>query len=175
IPLAVVDHDRTRESRALTESFVAADLFDLEARLDRAEDVDTLFRRNEVAAALVIPRGYSRKLARGEDTQVQLIVDGSDGNSAAVSMGYAQAISSSTAEPPMVNGQEVKPPVQMELRALFNPGLRSAIFIVPGLIALIPALIAVIMTALTVAREFERGSMEQLFATPLGRVEIVLG
>ena len=175
IPLVVVDQDHTQESRHLVQQFSAGGLFVVHENLDRPSKVEGYFQRSEAAAALIIPQGYSRALARHETATVQLVVDGSDNNSAQISMGYAAAMSAASAR----SGMPIPaiPPVRLQVstRALFNPQLKSAIFIVPGLIALIPALVAVMMTALTIAREFERGSMEQLFSTPVGRIEIVLG
>lgn len=175
IAIAVVDKDHTAESRALTRSFSAGELFVIKKRLEDTRDVELLFRRGEVFATIVIPRGYAKSLARGDLATLQLLADGSDNNATSVAIGYASAMALNVtmASMPSIG----LPPVRLNVntRALFNPGLRSSIFIVPGLIALIPALVAVMMTALTVAREFEHGSMEQLFSTPVGRLEIVLG
>jgi len=168
VPLAVMDEDNTPESRMLEHRLAVGELFDVRARPKTASEAEALFRNGTTRGTLVIPKGYSRSLARNEPSTVQLIVDGADNNTASVSIGYVGAIIG--AMQPNRRGM-----VDVRTRALFNPRLKSAIFIVPGLIALIPALVAVMMTALTVAREFERGSMEQLFATPVRRVEIVLG
>lgn len=166
IPLAIVDQDQTAESRALVRAFTAGDLF-VEARREAVvEDVLPALRRGDVRAALVIDNQYARHLTRGEPAPVQLLVDGGDNNTAAVAMGYAVAVAS---PPPATL------PVTLHARALFNPGLRSAVFILPGLIVFLLVMIAVMLTALTIAGEFERGSMEQLFATPIKRIEIVLG
>jgi ABC-2 type transport system permease protein len=168
VPVAVMDKDRTPESRLLEHRLVAGGLFEVMARPETAGEAEALFRNGTTRGTLVIPKGFSRSLFRNEPSTVQLMVDGADNNTASVSIGYAGAIIS--AMQPNARGL-----VDVRTRALFNPRLKSAIFIVPGLIALIPALVAVMMTALTVAREFERGSMEQLFATPVRRIEIVLG
>lgn len=175
IRLVVVDEDNSAQSRHLIQQFSAGDLFVIEDHLSDPAQVDAYFRRSQASAALVVPRGYARHLARADGATLQLIVDGSDNNSASIAMGYATVMASVATR----SGAPIPslPPLRLEVstRALFNPKLKSAIFIVPGLIALIPALVAVMMTALTIAREFERGSMEQLFSTPVGRVEIVLG
>lgn len=175
IPLVVVDEDHSVESRALVQHFSSGDLFHVVDFIEDPADVDAHFRRNQASAAIVIPRGYAKGLVRLDGATLQLIADGSDNNSTAISIGYATAMvnAATLANAPAA----LTPPLRLQVsaRALFNPQLKSAIFIVPGLIALIPAMVAVMMTALTVAREFERGSMEQLFSTPVGRVEIVLG
>lgn len=175
IPLVVVDEDHSPESRQLVQQFSAGDLFVVVDQIDEANDVEQYFRRNKASAALIVPEGYARRLLRRDPASVQLIVDGSDNNSASISMGYAAAMASAAAIPTGIPPGRLPLRLEVSTRALFNPELKSAIFIVPGLIALIPALVAVMMTALTIAREFERGSMEQLFSTPVGRAEIVLG
>lgn len=169
IPLAVVDRDQTADSRALARRMTAGDLFVPVASAPSAEAVVPLLRRDVARAALVIDDDYTRALRRGEPAPVQLLVDGADNSTAAVAMGYASAIAVGRVDVP--GGL----PYAVRSRALFNPALRSTIFIIPGLMALILVIVAVMLTALTVAREYERGSMEQLFATPTRRVEIILG
>ncbi|MEZ4473476.1 MAG: ABC transporter permease [bacterium] len=169
IPLAVVDQDQTAQSRALGRRLTAGSLFVDVARPPTAEAAEPLLRRGVARAALVIDDGYSRRLIRGEAAPVQLVLDGADNSTAAVALGYAAALARAEAPAPPV------PPLEVRARSLFNPGLKSAIFILPGLMTFILAMVAVMLTALTVAREYERGSMEQLFATPTRRLEIILG
>jgi len=167
IPLAVVDGDQTAESRALSQRLTAGSLFVEVGRPATPDAAEPLLRRGVARAALVIDEGYSRHLTRGEPAPVQLVLDGSDNSTAAVALGYATAL----ARPKL----PIAPPIEARARSLFNPGLKSAIFILPGLMTFILAMVAVMLTALTVAREYERGSMEQLFATPTRRLEIILG
>ncbi|MBU0553281.1 ABC transporter permease [Myxococcota bacterium] len=166
IPLAVVDRDQSPASRALIQSFTTGDLFVEVARSTDVAAMEPHLRRGEARAVLVIDEGYARRQARGEPSAAQLLLDGADNSTASVALGYATALASPP--PPGL-------PVTLRPRALFNPGLRSAVFILPGLIVFLLVMIAVMLTALTVAREFERGSMEQLFATPIQRLEIILG
>lgn len=162
LPIAVVDQDRTRASRELTGSLVAGGSFVIAARTDTPEQAEPLMRRSEVTAVLVIPRGYQRDLARRAPASAQLLVDGSDGTVATLAIGYAVgATSGPLAMPPLVTR--------------FNPAMRSAYNIVPGVIALILSTASSLLTALAIAREWERGSMEQLFATPVRRSEIIVG
>ncbi len=166
VPLAVVDQDHTRASRRLEETLVAGGSFVVAARADSVEQTAPLMRRGDVVAVLVVPRDYQRAAARGEPTPAQLLVDGSDNTTASISLGNALgALQSLAPEPPR--------PVPLITR--FNPAMRSAYNFVPGVIAVILATVASLLTGLTVAREWERGSMEQLFATPVHRVEIVVG
>lgn len=166
IPIAVVDQDGTRASRQLVEKLVAGDNFVVRARADSVDATQPLLRRGDVTAVAVIPRDYQRDLARGDPTGAQLLVDGSDSMIASIAIGdamgaLATASSASAAPPPLI--------------ARFNPAMRSAYNFVPGVIAVILAMVSSLLTGLTVAREWERGSMEQLFATPVRRGEIIAG
>ncbi len=166
VPIAVVNQDGTRASRQLVEKLVAGGNFVVRAREASVDRTEPLLRRGDVTAVAVIPRDYQRDLVRGDPTSAQLLVDGSDSMVASIAMGDAMgalAPSSSAAIDP--------PP----LIARFNPAMRSAYNFVPGVIAVILAMVSSLLTGLTVAREWERGSMEQLFATPVRRGEIIAG
>jgi ABC-2 type transport system permease protein len=176
LPIAVVDQDRTPASRRLVEAMTASDSFAVKVVLRDPDQVQTHFRRNELKAALVIPRDFGRSLARGEPAEAQLLLDGSDGTTTSIALGYAMGISQAETRRLLErSGLVLRPPLEGRVHVRFNPGMQSARFIVPGLIALILAIMAVMLTALTVAREWERGSMEQLFATPVRRLEVILG
>ena len=176
LPIGVVDQDHSAASRRMVEAMTASDAFRVQAQLRDAGEVPAAFRRGELKAALVIPRGFSRSLARGERAEVQMLLDGADGTTANIALGYAAGIAQAeTARLLSEAGLVLEPPLLARARVRFNPGMRSARFIVPGLIAVILSIMAVLLTALTVAREWERGSMEQLFATPVRRVEVIIG
>lgn len=180
VPIAVLDHDTTPSSRELRETFVASDDFRLVRMLRNPEEVEPLFRSGEVFAVLIIPPGYERDLGRGETVRVQLLMDGADANTANLARGKAEALAQAVSlelRTDAAGAIDLSGAAPLVLRSWtrFNPEGRSALFLVPGLIAVILAIVAVMLTALTVAREWERGSMEQLFATPVGRLEIVLG
>ena len=175
-PVAVVDQDHTPASRRLIEAMTASDTFRVAANLTDPGQVEAHFRRGDFKAALVIPKDFSRQLSRGEPADAQLLLDGSDGVTTGIVIGYAAGISQAETRRLMAKaGLVVEPAMDSRVRYRFNPGVRSARFIVPGLIAVILAIMAVLSTALTVAREWERGSMEQLFATPVRRLEVILG
>jgi len=176
LPLALVDQDRTPASRKLTEAFTASKTFEIVARLDEPSEAETLFRSGAARAALVIPAGFERASLHGPEAVAQLLVDGADNTTATVALGYANAVALSSSQQAIVRAVgSFAPPIDARVRTFFNPALRSAIFLVPGLMVMVLTMLAVMLTALTVAREYERGSMEQLFATPVGRVEIILG
>jgi ABC-2 type transport system permease protein len=165
-PLAVLDQDGTPASRELARSLTATHELDVVATPRDATDIERLFRRREASVALVVPSGYSQHLERGEPSPVQLLLDGSDGTMASAVLGAATQL---------VTASLPEPPVAARTTLLYNPSLRSAVFFVPGLIAYVMAIAAVLLTSLTIAREWERGNLELLFTTPVGRLEIVLG
>lgn len=174
IPLAVADQDVTRASRRLVEALVAGGAFVREATLSSPDEAGPLLRRGRVEAVLVVPRGYQRDLARGGPAGAQLLLDGSDGTMATLAMGEAAGIVQSLGTPGRARARpslSTGPPI----RTRFNPGMRSAYAIVPGVIAMILGMLSSLLTALAVSREWERGTMEQLFATPVARSQIILG
>ena len=176
IPFVVVDGDRTAGSRRLVQAFTASGTFTLVAERDDPEEVETLFRSGSAKAALIIPAGFTRTRQAGREAVAQLLLDGSDNTSASITLGYANAVALASQQQDMAALLgTLEPPPQARVHTLFNPGLRSAVFLVPGLIVLILVMVAVMLTSLTLAREYERGSMEQLFATPVGRAEVILG
>jgi ABC-2 type transport system permease protein len=184
IPLIVVDGDKTTASRDLVSSFERSRIFTVVARPDDARAILGAFRRFEAKAALIIAPNFSRDLARGGVGKAQLIADGTDANIAAIALGYAAAIAqmrslelaTSTLERQgFTAGRTIRPPIQVKSRNWFNPALKSRWFMVPGLIALLMAMMAALLMSLTIAREWERGTMEQLLVTPVRPLEIVIG
>ncbi|ADO68582.1 ABC transporter permease [Stigmatella aurantiaca] len=176
IPLAVVDQDRTEQSIDVWRTFAAPDEFRVVAQLEDPSEVEPLFRRKEAVAALVIPAGFARDLRRGQEVHLQLLLDGADGNTASQALAKANAMGLSLNQKIRRDlGFVGAPPLELKSMTRFNPEARSALFLVPGLVGYILAIVAVLLTALTVAREWERGSMEQLFATPVGRLEVIFG
>lgn len=174
IPLAVVDGDHTATSRALVRAFVADDSFRVAGEVEDAAAAERAFRAYEASAAIIIPPGLERDLDRGQRVAVQFLIDGVDGNSAGQILAKSDAVAMGAG----LSGNAsfmAAPPIVARTWTRFNPAGKSALFLVPGLAAYVLALCSVLLTALTIAREWERGSMEQLFATPVGRLEIVVG
>ncbi len=175
-PVAIVDHDRTEASRALVRALTASNELSFSGQAAGAEDALRRFRRGEILAAVVVERGYERRVLARERVPVQLLVDGADTTQANQVLAKADALV--RAETRRLSGTDLErqaPPIEVKVWTRYNPEGRSAIFLVPGLAAYLMAITAVLLTALTVAGEWERGSMEQLFASPIGRLEIVMG
>ncbi len=132
-------------------------------------------------AALVIPSDFAARLAAGRSAPTQIIVDGSDSNTATIALGYADAVAETYSQTVRMQqirrmqGRAPDPPLELRARVWFNPELESRHYIVPGLIAVMMMMIAALLTSLTVAREWERGTMEQLISTPVKGPELILG
>lgn len=176
MPVAVVDHDRTAESRALVNALVRSGELKVEGELPDEGAALKRFRENEIVGALVVDQGYARDVAAHKQVPVQLLVDGADPTVANQLLSKADALV--RAESRRLGGLDLAgrtPPVQVKVWTRYNPAGRTALFLVPGLAAYLIAITAVLLTALTVAGEWERGSMEQLFASPVGRFEIIAG
>jgi ABC-2 type transport system permease protein len=176
LPVAVVDADRTAASRGLVSSFLASGELQNVSEIESAEEAEREFRAGRIAAALVVPRGFERRLARQETGSLQLLVDGSDSVVANQVLTKADGIVRVYSRELLPLAlQATPPPLEVKTWTRFNPSGSSAVFMVPGLAAYLMAISSVLLTALTIAGEWERGSMEQLFASPVGRLEIVLG
>jgi ABC-2 type transport system permease protein len=174
VPVAALDLDRTPSSRQLLSRVDASEAIEIVHRVERMPEIDALLRTGAVKGALIVERGYARHLVRGEAGVVQLVVDGADGTTAQTVLGDVTALGQAiTLEAWARRG--VAPAISPRIRTWFNPNMRSALFVVPGIVAVVLAIILVLLSTLTVAREWERGSMEQLFATPVGRLSVVLG
>ena len=180
VPVAFVDYDRTEVTRALRRRFAADDLFedvrDAGETLANGAEAERALVAGELQLAVVIERGFTRALETGGSPKIQLLIDGSDNASAVQARSRAEVAVRAVVMSIAADGGPLPTPA-IEARSFtrFNPEARSAIFLVPGIAAYVLAIIAVLLTALTVAREWERGSMMQLFATPVSRGEIVAG
>jgi len=173
VRLAVDDQDRSTASRSLIAAFVNSGYFDLVAEVDAAETT-RLMDRDQVRAVLVIPAGLSRSLHNGRTAAVQVLLNGDNATTATTVMGYAVTIirGESAQYAPVQAG---RPLISVEPRIWYNPELRSALFLVPGLIAYIAMITAVVSTALSIVREKERGTMEQVRMAPLDAASFVVG
>jgi len=174
LPIAIVDQDRSAESERFVRRLVGSEELVVAATAASVDEAYVHMRRGDVLAIVVLPPDFARTPI--PERRVQLLVDGSDGATANALLGKAQALGAvamfslvDSAASPDGGGS------QLALLGVFNPAGLSAWFIVPGLAAYVVAIIAVLLTALTIAREIEQGSMAQLLATPVGRGEIILG
>jgi ABC-2 type transport system permease protein len=175
IRLAVLDEDVTTHSRSLVDAFEGSGYFEVVERPAGMGAVADALLRGRVAAVLVIPSGFARDLAARRDAAVQLLLDGSDANTATIALSYADAVTARYSLNVLLQGRQLSAPATAEVRIWYNPTLASRNMIVPGLIAVIMSIIAAMLTALTIAREWERGTMEQLASTPVHRLEVVFG
>ncbi|MFZ5875646.1 MAG: ABC transporter permease [Nitrospirota bacterium] len=175
IATAVLDQDRSARSRELIDAFRASGYFTVTEQLARSSDIDPALEGRRAQVAVVIPPDFAAHLGAGRRAALQVLVDGSDANTATIILAYAQAVVQTYSTAVTVHGQSVRPPVSAETRVWYNEELTSRNMIVPGLVAVIMMIIAAMLTSLTIAREWERGTMEQLAATPVTRVEVVVG
>ncbi len=175
IRLAVLDQDHGQEARDLVDALLASGRFELAQRLERPADIGPLLDRGRARLALVIPPRFAADLEGGRTAEVQAIVDGSDANTATIAIGYLQAVIQQYSTETMFQTRRARLPITVATRIWYNEELASRNMIVPGLVAVIMMIIAGLLTSLTIAREWERGTMEQLAATPVSRLEVVLG
>ncbi len=180
VRLALQDRDRSAESRELLSAFVDSGYFDLVADLAPGDDPEHLTRRRRAKAVLVVPEGYARALAAGRAAGVQLVLDGTDANTATTVSGYASGVieahNAALAARGFTGAATLQGPgIDYRPRVFYNPELKSTQFLVPGLTAFILMITAVISTALSVVREKERGTMEQLLVTSLRPHELLFG
>lgn len=180
VALAVQDQDNTRESRDLLSAFVHSTYFDVTEVAGAGDDLERITRRRQAKAVLVIPHGFADDLASGRTAAVQLLLDGTDASTAQTILGYASAITSETNLRLLRGaltraGSRAPDLTDYEPRVFYNPELRSTQFLVPGLIGFLLMLTAVLSTAMSVVREKERGTMEQIRVSPVRTVELILG
>ncbi|PYR24372.1 MAG: ABC transporter permease [Acidobacteria bacterium] len=176
VGLAVDDRDRSQESRSLISAFVNSGYFDLVASVDDDAETTRLMDRNDVRAVLVVPFGLGRAVRTNRPAAVQVLLNGDNANTATTVMAYALTIVRSES----ARYQRGLTPVDaalvsVEPRVWYNPQLRSTLFLVPGLIAYIAMITAVVSTALSIVREKERGTMEQVRMAPLDAFSFVVG
>jgi ABC-2 type transport system permease protein len=179
--VAVYDQERSEQSRDFIRRFAESKYFRLAASVGDNADLTRLIDRREAQIGLVIPHDFSRSLNSGRQTAVQVLLDGSDANTANIILGYTRAVVQGYSQSILLDflGRQGvtdrRIPVELRPRVWFNEELESKNYIVPGLIALIMAVIGALLTSLTIAREWERGTMEQLIATPVHKVELIIG
>ena len=179
LPTVVFDASRSQQSRALVQQFEATDNFRIRGSAASYADAIEAVDSGRARAAIVIPEGYARALKRGRPAQVQVLVDATDPTASQSAIGAAllvgQRANARTLLSRIGRGTQETLPVDIRVRPLYNPALKTAIFIVPGIIGMILSNILIITTAMAIVRERERGTLEQLIVTPLSRSEIMLG
>jgi len=180
-PIYVYDQDGSQQSQDLLKRFQSNPYFHIVRVVDSYAAVTRALDSGEARMGLVIPWNFSRTLSQGGTVHVQALVDASDDNTANVLIGYTQAVvqgynGSVQMDWLAQSGVVMKPaPVTIATRTWYNENLESSVFIVPGVLALVMSVIGAFLTSLTIAREWERGTMEQLISTPVSAIEIMLG
>ena len=181
LPVYVFDRDGSQQSQDLLKRFQASEYFHVARVVDNYPAITRALDDGHAKMGIVIPWDFSSRLRNGGAVQVQALVDGTDDNTANVLIGYAQAVTQGYSSEVQLNwlrerGQSIQSaPVRVETRTWYNEDLESSAFIVPGVLALVMSVIGAFLTSLTIAREWERGSMEQLISTPVSAMEIMLG
>ncbi|MFH1263997.1 MAG: ABC transporter permease [Pseudomonadota bacterium] len=180
VPLAVQDRSRSAESRDLVAGFTHSIYFDQVADLPPDADFHRLFERRTAQAILVIPEGYGRKVGSGRRAPVAFLLDGANASTAATILGYASAVVNEAnaelfTQTSNEQNRSFSPPLLYRPRVWYNPELKSTQFLIPGLIGFIMMITAVLSTALSIVREKERGTIDQLRITALRPHELILG
>jgi ABC-2 type transport system permease protein len=181
VRLVVWDRSGTQLSRELISRFVGSPYFSLRGYVNNYRDLEAAIDSRRAMVGLVLPVEFARQVASGRDAPLQLIIDGSDSNTATIALGYAEVLVQIYSQDLVLRQfrQRGRPAPQIPLdvrpRVWFNTDLESRNFIIPGLIAVIMMVISAMLTSLTIAREWERGTMEQLISTPVKAGELILG
>jgi ABC-2 type transport system permease protein len=181
LPVYVYDRDGSQQSQDLLKRFQASEYFDVVRVVNDYPSLVRSIDNGHAKMGIVVPWDFSQRLHDGRPAQIQALLDGSDDNTANVLIGYAQAVVQGYSSDMQLDwlrdrGQLFQPaPVSVETRTWYNEDLDSSAFIVPGVLALVMSVIGAFLTSLTIAREWERGTMEQLISTPVTPVEIMIG
>lgn len=182
VPLVIWDQSQTQASRDFVSRFSASRYFAVQDDVRNYREVERAVDSGRALVALIVPGDFASRVASGHATPVQLIVDGSDSNTATIAMGYADAVAQTYSQEIALSAvqrgagaTELTVPLDVRPRVWFNADMESRNYIIPGLIAVIMMVIAALLTSLTVAREWERGTMEQLISTPVKGPELILG
>lgn len=181
LALAVVDQERSATSRAFRDLFVHTEYFELRYDLESSREIDNLMAEDAIQLAIVIPADFSRSMLAGEGTSIQVIIDGEETIIAGTAVGYVDALTQSysariAAKSFIRSGRRnVRLPYDIRPRVWYNPELKSARFLVPGLMAFILMIIVVISTSFSIVREKEKGSLEQIMVSPLRPAAVIAG
>ena len=181
IPTVVYDQDESAESRDLVQSLVATGFYDDVGNVDGYDAVERALRSGEARVAVVVPPHYASDIARGRTAQVQLVVDGSDPQIVASATNTASSLVAArsgellTKKLAAQGAPGAAQPLSLEPNTWYNPDLRTAVFIVPGIVGVILTMTMVMLTAMAIARERERGTLEQLVVSPVKKLELIVG
>jgi ABC-2 type transport system permease protein len=183
VPMTIFDQDRTQESRQYIERFTRSPYFAVRHYVDNYRDLQRDIDQGESRIGLVIPADFSSRIGSYREAVVQVIVDGTDNNTATIAMNYVTQITASYSQSIMLQQMETVlrqnnltiRAIEAEPRIWFNPNLESVQFIVPGIIAIIMMIVGTVLTAVTIVKEKEQGTIEQIVSSPIGRYELMIG
>jgi len=181
IRTVVYDSDHSAESRELVRSLEATRFYDIVGHVQSYAEIAATLRGSRARVALVVPPDYSSRLRRGQRASLELVVDGSDPQIVASAINTASALVLARSSELLLSrlarlgGGVASEPIALEPNTLYNPDLRTAVYVVPGLVGVILTMTMVMLTAMAIARERERGTLEQLIVSPVRRFELVIG
>lgn len=186
IPSVILNQDGSPESNAIVTAFSTYDELQIQGEVETAQEAQDLLARGKIKAAIVIPQGFMKQIEAGEEAQLQLLLDGTDNSSAPIVEGVAQrVIQRYNAERAVMGlwargvrpdrGRRLIQPVFVQTEIRYNPGLRYLSYVMPGVIGLTLQLLTVMLMAVSITRERERGTLDQLMASPITRSELILG
>jgi ABC-type multidrug transport system permease subunit len=181
IPTLFFDQDRSAQSRDLMRSLEATGFYDLVGNVNSHAEIAQALGSGRARAALVVPARYASDLARGRPSTLQLVVDGSDpqivasASNTATALVAARSAQLTLARLGPTRGPGTLEPIRLEPTIWYNPELRTAVYVVPGLVGVILTMTMVMLTAMAIARERERGTLEQLIVSPVRKIELILG
>jgi len=173
IDMIVLDRDHSSASRELVAAFRESGYFSIAGYAQRETELDRALDTGRAKVAIIVPPGFGRDTTGGGSAQLGAFIDGSDANTATIAQAYVTGIVNRFAD--RIAGQRQQPPLDVRSRVWYNPDLKSRNFIIPGLVAVIMGIIVALLTSLTISREWERGTMEQLIATPVRTPELIIG
>jgi ABC-2 type transport system permease protein len=181
MPTLVYDQDESRESRDLVQRLVVTGFYDVAGRVHDYDEISRALRQGSAHVAVVIPPRFGEAIRAGQATRAQLVVDGSDPQTVASATNTALSLGTTWSvelaeQTSRTRGQPTRPPpLSIEPTTWYNPELKTAIYVVPGLVGVILTMTMIMFTAMAIVRERERGTLEQLIVSPVGRVELIVG
>lgn len=174
LPTVVLDESRSPESRRFVQAMLNTGNFDLAAAVDDREAMATLIERGDARAGIVIPPDFQRDIKRGRTASAQIVVDAADPLASSAAINGA-ALAGATRSQALAAARGVAPAIEVRVRPWYNPALRSAVYIVPGIVGVLLSMTMIIVASISLVRERERGTLEQLIVTPISKTSLMLG
>lgn len=182
IRTAFFDQDKTKTSREFIEKFESSGYFSVDYYLDDYKNATDLIDQAKITVCIVIPKDFERKIKRKELIDIQAVFDGSDGNKAGISAGYVRMIVNDFSKNILLEVQEISgnkfiaiKNINAEIRVWYNPEMKTRVFMVPAVVALLLMIITLLLTSLAIVKEKENGTLEQLIVSPIKPLQLILG